>query len=162
MLNKILFLTLSLFLLAPALSRAAYPDQGTILRHEQDQNGAARLIVRFLGNAGEPIVDRAWPVAAYPTPAAALQALRNWISVTVTELNLARTAATAPQVAPNTVITGLAPSATPQTAKSVWRAKVQIHSQTCTQSFTGAVATACAALKTDIEGSYQAGFLDAN
>ena len=146
----------------PSLASAAYTDSAQVLRHEQDQNGSARLIMRFTGNAGEPIVDRAYPITPAVSPAAAFAALRNWISLTVTELNLSRSAGTAPQVAAGTVINGLAPSATPQSAKSIWRDKVRVYRDGCTNSFTGAVATSCTTLKENIESSYQAGFLDAN
>lgn len=156
--TRFLALMVAVLLLAPSLVLAAYTNQATVLRHEQDQNGAARLIMRFQGNAGEPIVDRAYPISGAST----LAGLRDWINSVVQELNLARTAGTAPQVAPNTVIAGLAASAPTPSAKSVWRGKVQIYGMTCTAGFTGAVATACTALKADIEATYQAGYLDAN
>lgn len=149
-------LCLLILLLAPSLASAAYPDSATVLRYEQDQNGAARLIMRFTGNAGEPIVDRPYHIAANSTVAL----LQQWVRGVVTELNLARTAGTHPSVVSGTVITGAAASAPAPTARSVWKAKVQMHGQACSQSFTGAIATACSALKTDIETTYQAGFLD--
>lgn len=151
-------LLLAILLILPSLASAAYLDQATVLRYEQDGNGAARLIMRFTGNAGEPIVDRPYHVG----PTSSFSGLRNWVNTTVTELNLSRTAGTAPQVAAGQVINGLAPAVVPPTPKSVWRAKVQTYNQACTQSFTGSVATACTALKSDIEGTYAAGFLDAN
>lgn len=149
---------IALVLLLPSLAQAAYLDSATVLRYEQDSNGSARLIMRFQGNSGEPIVDRPYPV----TSSSSFAGLRNWVSSTVTELNLARTAGTAPQVAAGTVVNGLAPVAPTPTAKGVWRAKAQIYDQVCSQGFAGAVATACTALKSDIESTYAAGFLDAN
>ena len=152
-------LLLVMVLIAPSLVEAAYPDQAMVLRYEQDQNGAARLWMRFTGNAGEPVVDRPYPVSASST----LPLLREWVHQVVTELNLARTAGTAPQVAPGQVLTGLTPVAPPPTAKSVWRAKVQIYNTVKDGAFgAGALASAISALKTDIENTYQAGFLDAN
>jgi hypothetical protein len=145
-------------LLMPQAVHAAYLNQATVLRHEQDQNGAARLWMRFQGNAGEPLVDRPYPVSGTST----LAGLRDWINGVVQELNLARTAGTAPQVAPGTAINGLAASPPAQSAKSLWRGKVQIYNLSCTNGFIDAVATACSTLKADIEGTYQAGFLDAN
>lgn len=152
----LLFLIFLLF--APLVVSAAYTDNATVLRYEQDQNGAARLFMRFTGSAGEPIVDRPYNVAANSS----VVLLREWVRGVVTELNLARTAGTAPQVAPGTVINGAAASIPGPTAKSVWKMKVQIYSQACTQGFTGALATACGTLNTEIVTSYQAGFLDAN
>lgn len=143
-------------LMAPSLASAAYLNQAEVLRYEQDQNGAARLIMRFTGNAGEEIVDRVYSISASTT----FPRLRNWIEQVVTELNLARTAGKAPQVAPGTVINGLPPVAAIPTAKSVWRDKVRAYDGACMQSFAGAVATACDALKTDIQSTYQAGFLN--
>jgi hypothetical protein len=116
------------------------------------------LILRFTGNAGEEIVDRPY----YLTPSSSFVGIRNWVASTVSELNMARTAGKAPQVAPGTVINGLAASASTPSAKSAWSTKVTIYAQSCNQSFTGAVATACSTLKADIEATYQAGFLDAN
>lgn len=151
----VLFLVIAL--LIPSIGNAAYLDQGTVLRYEQDPNGAARLIVRFTGDAGEPIVDQAYTV----TGGSSLQGLRRWIRANVDELNLKRTAGTAPQVAPSTVIQGLAAASPAAVAKDVWRGKVESYRQSCTNSFVGAVATACATLKADIESTYQAGHLDA-
>lgn len=149
-------LRLIVLLLMPSLAQAAYLDQAQVLRYEQDPNGSARLILRFTGNAGEPIVDRVYPITGSST----LPGLRNWINLTVTELNLARTAGTAPQVAPGTVLNGLVPSPATPTAKSVWRDKIRLYAVACQSSFGGAVATACTAMKSDIESTYQAGFLN--
>lgn len=143
---------------APQLVHAAYLDQAEVLRYEQDQTGSARLIMRFQGNSGEPIVDRPYHVSS----SSSVAKLRNWVSQVVTELNLARLAGTAPQVAPGTTLTGLTPSPVTPTAKGVWRTKVQIYKQACESSFAGSVATDCTALKTDIENTYQSGFLNAD
>ncbi len=153
-----MYLLLFLLLIIPSVGQAAYLDQGTILRYEQDPNGSARLIVRFTGDAGEPIVDQAYAV----TGGSSLQGLRRWIRANAEELNLKRTAGTAPQVAPSTVVQGLAAASPVAIAKTVWREKVESYRQHCTNSFTGSVATACTTLKTDIESTYQAGYLDAN
>lgn len=86
------FLSLLLFVLFTFPAHAAYLDQGTILRYEQDGDGSARLIVRFTGDAGEPIVDKAYPISS----GSSFQALRRWVRANVEELNLKRTAGTAP------------------------------------------------------------------
>ena len=136
-------------LLIPVSAAAVYPDSAVILRHEQDQNGSARLWLRFTGDAGEPIVDRAYPVTGTSTMAA----LRNWVNAVTTELNLSRAAGTAPAVAPGTVITGLAPTPPPPAAETVWRDKVRLYRETCTNGFTGSVTTECNELKTEVETS---------
>lgn len=151
-------LLILLFLLAPSLASAAYLNQAEVLRYEQDQNGAARLIMRFTGNAGEEIVDRPYSISASSTFAR----LRNWVELVSTELNLARTAGKAPQVAPGSLVSGLTPSVPAPTAKNTWKAKVRIYTELDGHGFTGAVAAALAALKADIEATYQAGFLDEN
>lgn len=147
-----------IILFVPQLVHASYLDQAEVLRYEQEQNGSARLIMRFQGNSGEPIVDRPYHVSS----SSSVAKLRNWISQVVTELNLARLAGTAPQVAPGTTLAGLSPSPVTPTAKGVWRAKVQIYGQACESSFTGSVATDCLALKGDIQNTYQIGFLNAD
>lgn len=155
---------LVVMLTMPSLASAAYLDQGEILRYEQDQNGAARWIIRFTGTGSEPIVDRPYNIASIPgtTPAQYLLLLREWIRGVVNELNLARTAGVHPAVASGTILHGATASAPTPTAKSVWRGKVSIFGQACAYGFTGAIATDCTALKADIESTYQAGFLNAN
>jgi len=144
-------------LLLPSVGNAAYLDQGIILRYEQDQDGAARLYVRFTGDAGEPIVDKPYPISS----GSSFQALRRWVRANVEEMNLKRTAGTAPQVAPSTVVQGLAAASPAAVAKDVWRGKVESYQHSCTASFVGSVATDCSALKANIESTYQAGYLDA-
>lgn len=143
-------------LLIPQLAHAAYLDQAEVLRYEQEKNGSARLIMRFQGNSGEPIVDRPYPVIGGST----VPKLRAWISQVVADLNLARLAGTAPQVAPGTILTGLAPSPVPPSAKRVWRNKVAYYREICTIALGGNVLTACNTIKSDIETTYQPGFLD--
>jgi hypothetical protein len=152
------YLLILVLLLSPSLASAAYLNQAEVLGYEQDQNGAARLKMRFTGNAGEEIVDRMYAISASTT----FPRLRNWIEQVVTELNIARTAGTAPQVAPGTVVNGLTPSVAVPTAKSVWRSKVQVYIELAGNGFTGSLATALSAMKADIEATYQSGFLDAN
>ncbi len=151
------FLPLMLFVLFTFPAHAAYLDQGTILRYEQDGDGSARLIIRFTGDAGEPIVDKVYPISS----GSSFQALRRWVRANVEELNLKRTAGTAPQVAPSTVVQGLAAASPAAVAKDVWRNKVESYQHSCTASFVGSVATDCSALKSNIESTYESGFLDA-
>lgn len=147
---------LLMVLIVPSMASAAYLDAATVLRYEQDANGSARLIMRFTGNNNEPIVDRAYPITGDST----LGKLRNWINITSTELNLARTAGTAPQVAPGTVLNGLSPTPPAVVAKTLWTDKIALYKQVCTNGFIGAVATACGTLKSDIEATVQAEFFD--
>lgn len=159
---KTVWMILFLILFAVSSGQAAYLDTATILAYEQQANGAGKFIMRFTGNAGEPVVTRDYYIAPAATPALAYQALRNWVDSVLTELNLVSAAATAPAVQPGQTINRLAPNAVTPPAKSVWRGKVSMYGQVCTNGFVGSVLTACAALKSDIETTYQAGFLDAN
>lgn len=151
------FLRILILLLTPALAQAAYQDP-TISSYERESNGTGKLLLRFTGNAGEPVVTRAYSVTSSST----LAGLRNWVDMTISELNLTHAAASLPALQPGQTILRLTPIAPSPTAKSVWRSKTQIFGQVCGNGFIGAVATACLALKTDIESTYQAGFLDAN
>lgn len=153
-----ILLLLLVILLAPSLASAAYLDSATVLRYEQDQNGAARLIMRFQGNAGEPIVDRPYQIASDST----VGGLREWVRGVATELNLARTAGTAPQVASGTVINGAARAAQVVTPRGIWRSKVLLYTELSGKGFIGALGTALDTLKADIEATYQAGYLDVN
>lgn len=148
---------LILALLVPSVTLAAYQNP-TVSSYERDPNGTGKLILQFAGNAGEPIVVRAYSVAATST----LAGLRNWVDRTIAELDLTHTAASAPQLQPGQTINRLAPTPSSPSAKSVWRIKVQVYDQACKSSFTGSIANDCATLKSDIEGTYQSGFLNAD
>ena len=150
-------LLLVLIVLLPSLSFAAYQNP-TVSSYERDPNGTGKLILQFAGNAGEPIVVRAYSVTATST----LAVLRNWVDRTIAELDLTHTAASAPQLQPGQTINRLAPTPSSPSAKSVWRIKVQVYDQVCKSSFTGSIANDCATLKGDIESTYQSGFLNAD
>jgi len=150
---KTIFLVV--LLLIPTVSRAAY-NAAEVDRNELTAAGAARLVTLFTGNAGEPPVRREYLVNASST----LSGYRQWVKATLDELNLMRAVGVLPGLQPGQTITPLNPVAPALTAKETWHRKVESYSQSCTLSFVGAVATACAALKTDIEATYQAGYLD--
>lgn len=148
-------LLLVILLLAPSLASAAYQNP-IVIGNERLMNGSAKLTFQFTGNAGEPVVTRDYTVN--PTTTATI--LRNWVDATINELQLMHTAATLAALQVGQTVPRLAPVAPTRTAKAIWREKAQIHERACTQSFTGATATACSTLKADIEATYQAGFLD--
>lgn len=148
-------LLLFILILAPAIASAAYQNP-TVISNERLQNGSTKLIFQFTGNAGEPIVTREYIVN--PTSTATI--LRNWVDATINELTLMDTAAKLPALQAGQTVPRLAPAAPVRAAKGLWREKVANYERACTQSFAGAVATACSALKTDIETTYVAGFLD--
>ncbi len=148
-------LLLLVLLLAPSLAQAAYQNP-TVISNERQPNGSTKLIFRFNGNAGEPAVTRDYTVN--PTTTATI--LRNWVDATLNELDLMNTAANLASLQAGQTVPRLAPAAPTRTAKAVWREKTAIYERTCMQSFAAPVATACGTLKTDIESTYVAGFLD--
>ena len=151
------YILLIVLLLAPTVADAAYTNP-TVIANERQPSGSTKLIFRFNGNAGEPAVTREYMVG----PGTTATILRSWVGSTLAELNLMHTAATLPSLQPGQVVPSLAPVTAPPSAKDVWQQNAANYRQLCTNSFTGAAATACTTLKTDIESTYQAGFLDAN
>ena len=152
LLRVLLFLTL---VILPTVASAAYQNP-TVIANERQPNGFTKLIFRFTGTAGEPAVTRDYTVS--PTTTAAR--LRNWVDATIDELDLMHTAATLPALQPGQSVPRLAPTPPTPSAKAAWRMKVVAFRESCGHGFAGNLATACAALKTDIEATYQAGFLD--
>ena len=147
---------LSLLLLAPVMASAAYQSP-IVIDNERLSVGSTRLKFQFSGNAGEPVVIREYMVG----PGTTATILRNWVDATLDELNLTHTAATLPALQPGQTVPRLAPVAPTASAKDVWQRKAASYARFCTHSFTGSVETACTTLKSDIESTYQAGFLDA-
>lgn len=142
-------------LLAPVAAQAAYQNP-TVTGNDRQQNGSTQLTFQFTGNSGEPTVIRQYTV----NPASTITALRNWVDGVIAELDLMHTAASLAALQPGQTVPRLAPVPPAPTAKQVWRGKIFRYDQGCKSSFAGAVATACAALKADIESTYAAGFLD--
>lgn len=152
-----MILLLFALLLVPHVAQATYQNP-IVISNERLTAGSTKLIFQFSGNAGEPVVTREYMVG----PATTATILRNWVDATLDELNLMHTAATIPALQPGQTVSRLAPVVPAASAKDVWRRKVANYAQFCTNSFAGSVATDCAAMKTDIESTYQAGFLDGN
>ena len=148
-------LILLVSLLLPSISFAAYQSP-TVVSNERQQDGSTRLVLRFTGNAGEPVVVRSYVVSRGTTAAI----LRNWIDGVMTELDLMHTAATLAALQPGQTVTRLAPTAPPApTAKEVWLGKVDRYRQFADLGLTGTAATDLTALLADINATYQAGFL---
>ena len=153
---RTIFLMLAI-IASTATADAAYQNP-TVQSNTRLPNGTTKLLFLFSGNAGEPDVLREYAVG----PATTAAILRNWVDATLNELDLMHTAATLPAIQPGQTVPRLAPVAPAPSAKDVWQHKVSMYRQVCTNSFIGSVAAACVALKSDIESTYQAGFLDAN
>lgn len=149
------YLLVALLCMLPLTVEAAYQNP-TVIGNERLSVGSTKLIFRFNGDAGEPAVTREYMVG----PATTATILRNWVDATLNELNLMHTAATLPALQPGQTVPRLAPVVPASSAKDVWQRKAATYAQFCTHSLTGAIATDCTTLKSDIESTYAAGFMD--
>lgn len=147
-------LLILLMLLAPSLALAAYQNP-TVISNERQQNGFPRITFQFTGNAGEPVVRRAYVVSSSTTATT----LRNWIANTIDELDLMHTAGTLAILQPGQTVPRLNRVNPAPTAKQIWRGKLDryIHAK---DSGITAIASALTTMKADLEATYQAGFLD--
>lgn len=126
----------------------------TIVANEPQTDGTLRLVLKFSGNAGEPDVIKDFIVKSSTTPTI----LRNWIDATMVELDKIRTAATIPGLQVGQTITRLAPTPATPSPKSVWQTKLNQYLQAKGYGITAADAD-LAAMKADLEATYQTGFL---
>lgn len=147
-------LLLFVLLLTPSVASAAYQNP-IVIANERQANGLPKLIFQFTGNAGEPVVTRDFIVQ----PSSTATSVRNWVDATINELDLMHITAKLAAIQPGQTVLRLAPVTPVQTARTVWRRKADWYAQTCTHGFTGTIATECGTLKTDIENTYQAGFI---
>ena len=119
-------------------------------------DGRVQLIMGFVGNAGEPEVRETYMLEAGTVAAD----LRLWVHGILAKLNNRQTIGAAVTV--GQTVPALAPTAPPApTAKAVWLAKVARRQALAGPTYSGAAATALAALDTDINATYAAGFMDA-
>lgn len=144
-----------IILLLPTWANADYQNP-TVISNERLSTGSTKLTFRFLGDSGEPIVTREYVIG--PNTTASL--LRNWIDSTINELNLMNAAAMLPALQPGQIVPRLAPPVVSPSGKQIWRRKLQIYNETNAASLTGAAATDLATLKTELESTYQTGYLD--
>ena len=135
---------------------AAYQNP-TVTANTKQPNGSIVITFQFVGNAGEPIVKRDYSVNAATTA----PILRNWVDATINELDLMYTAASLPSLQPGQTVTRLAPSAPVPTARQVWAGKFHCYMIIKDSGLAGsALASDVAALKADLEATYQAGHLN--
>ncbi len=146
-----LFLSLLLFL--PSVSFAAYQNP-TVVSNERQGNGFPKIIFRFTGNAGEPTATRAFVVSSSTTATS----LRNWIADTIDELDLMHTAGTLAILQPGQTVPRLNRTAVTPTAKQIWVEKLSRYLAVKDAGITAA-STDLAAMKADLEATYQAGFI---
>lgn len=113
------------------------------------------MILQFTGNAGEPAVRREYRAGRTTTPTE----LRQWAFGVVAELNDKRSAYTTAVGAVGQNLTTLAPSASVPTAQTIWREKVNRYHAVQGLGLAGQIATDLAALKADIEATYDSSYL---
>ena len=146
-------LLLSFLLFVPSVGFAAYQNP-TVIANERQANGFPRITFQFTGNAGEPTAVRSYVISASTTAAA----LRNWIADTIDELDLMHTAGTLSILQPGQTVPRLNRAVVTPTAKQIWVEKLSRYLAVKDAGITAASAD-LAALKADLEATYQAGFI---
>lgn len=140
-------------LLFPLISEAAYLNP-TVVSNDQIDGGFSRIGLMFTGNAGEPQVRKDFVI----TDTTTATSFRNWVDETIRQLDGLRTAATLPSLQVGQVIPRLARTTPAPTAKQVWQAKLHAYMEVKDAGITAANAE-LAAMKADLESTYQSGFL---
>lgn len=125
-----------------------------VISNDRIDNGFARIGLMFSGNAGEPDVRKDFTVNDTTTATS----FRNWVDETIRQLDGLRTAATLPALQVGQVITRLARTTPAPTAKQVWQSKLHAYMEVKDAGITAAAAE-LAAMKADLESTYQSGFL---
>lgn len=148
------YIVFALLVLAPSISNAAYTSPQIVARDVQP-SGYVVLSFVFSGNAGEPSVRRTFTVSQSTTATV----LRNWVDAQMAELDLLYMASVIPSLQVGQTIPRLAPVNPAPTAKAVWLDKLDRYMRYKDSGIT-ATNSAIAALKADLESTYQAGYLD--
>lgn len=135
-------------MLVPAVGWGAYLDPQVL------SNDGKQIVFQFAGDAGEESKIVRYVLQQGTT----FKAVREWVKDTVDELNGIRTAAALPGLAVGSTVTRLNRTAALRAAKELWNEKLARYLQV---KDSGLVASAAelAALKADLEATYQAGFL---
>ncbi len=151
-----LLLLIGAILLTPSIGLAAYQNP-TVISNERQAAGFIKVNFAFAGNAGEVTVQREYLVR----PTSTATHLRNWIYTTIQELNALHTASVIPALQPGQTVPALAPVATPPSAKDSWMMKFDRYKRMQGSGIVNATLTSdLAALKADLEATYQAGYID--
>lgn len=145
---------LVLFLVLPSVSFAAYQNP-VVKSNTTLANGNVQIGFEFSGNAGEPVVIRSFIVQKGTTA----QELRNWVDDIIKELDLVNTASKLAVLQPGQTVPRLARVEPAPTAKQIWLSKFHRY-LSFKDSGVAAIASDLAAIKSDLEATYQAGYLD--
>lgn len=152
-----MWIVLIVMLWIPSMSFADYVD-ARVVSNEIQVDGRSLIVLSVRGDAGEMPVQLKYTVPANPS----MQELRYAIHAKVSELNAAIAVSNSPAVRPGQTIAPLArPNPVPPapTAKQVWRGKYGRYNSINDSGITAASAEK-AALKADLEATYEVGFLD--
>lgn len=148
------FILACVFALLPSLALAAYQNP-TVQSRQQQSSGFVKVVFQFTGNAGEVTVQRDYLVR----PNSTSTHLRNWVEDTKKELDLLHTASTIPALQPGQTVPGLARVEPVLSAKEAWAEKLERYLRLKEAGIT-AMDSDLAALKTNLENTYQSGFLN--
>lgn len=143
---KILWMCLMLVL--PSVAMAAYQDPVIT------SNDGKQMVFEFTGNAGEPTKSVTYIVQSGTTK----KAVREWVKDTIDELDGIRSASSLPDFQTGQTLTRLNRTATVRAARDLWREKLSWY-LFAKDSGIAAAASDLAAMKADLEATYQAGFL---
>lgn len=150
---KRLVVILCIVLAIPVFSHAGYQNP-TVVSNDPIAEGDSRIRLQFTGNAGEPTVQR---ILIIPD-GATNQSIRNMVDQLIDQLDRKRTAATMPILQVGNTINRLAVVPPVPTAKQIWQAKYYRYME-IKDGGIAAAASELAAMKADLEATYQAGFL---
>lgn len=143
-----LFICLGLLFLVPSLALSAYLDPVIT------SNDGKRIVFEFAGDAGEATETLTYVVR----PGTTKKAVREWVKDTLDELDGRLAAAKLPDFAVGQSVTRLNRTAAVRAAKEVWNDKLARYLYLQSSGITAA-AGELAAMKADLEATYQAGFL---
>lgn len=146
-------LVFCVLMVLPSLSHAGYQNP-TVISNDPIAEGDSRIRLQFAGTAGEPTIQR---VLIIPD-GATNQSIRNMVDQLIDQLDRKRTAATMPILQVGNTINRLAVVAPVPTAKQVWKAKLSRYMEVKDAGIVAA-SDELAAMKADLEATYQAGFL---
>lgn len=140
-------------LFLPSTVFAAYQNP-TVVSVERKADGSGNIVFQFTGNAGEPVITRIYSISSNST----IVGVRNWVDDTIIELNLVQTAAVLPGLQAGQTVIRLPRTNTPQTPKQIWQEKLARYLYVKDAGIVAATSE-LATLKSDLEATYQSGFL---
>lgn len=151
--RKVGVLLVGMLLGVSSVGHAAYQNP-TVISNDPIAGGFSRIGLLFTGNAGEPQVRKEFIINETTTATS----FRNWVDDTIRQLDGLRTAATLPALQVGQTVPRLVRAAPVPTAKRIWQGKLSRYLEVKDAGIVAAAAE-LAAMKADLESTYQAGFL---